>query len=395
MHRSRMIIAGADIYTPNQRINNKSVLIENGKISQISQAIHIANGADIEWINASGLILVPGFIELQINGAFGLDFTAEPESIFQVAEKLPRFGVTSFLPTIVTSPLQKVARAQEFLRVGPPEGFMGSKPLGLHVEGPFLNPERKGAHRQDYLRLPQLKDYEHLSPQTGVRMVTLAPELPGAIELVAGLTRRGIVVSAGHSLASFEQAQVGFQAGIRYATHLFNAMSPLMQFDPGLPGAILSEAGLRFGLIPDGIHVHPALVNLVWKLTGAGRMTLVSDAMAALGMPPGKYVLGDLEVIVDETSARLLNGVLAGSILDHPQALRNLIAFTGCSLEDALTCLTTTPAALLGIDQSVGQIAPGYTADLVLMDPGLHVIQTIIAGKVVYEAKSLHDFPLD
>lgn len=385
MNSSRIIITGAEVYTPDLRISDSSVLIENGKISQIGQANELADSAGLEWVDASGLILVPGFIELQINGAFGLDFTAEPESIFQVAEKLPRFGVTSFLPTIVTSPLEKVARAQEFLRAGPREGFVGSRPLGLHVEGPFLNPERKGAHRQEYLRLPELKDYAHLSPQTGVRMVTLAPELPGALALIAELSRRGIVVSAGHSLASFEQAQAGFQAGIRYATHLFNAMSPLMQFDPGLPGAILSETGFRFGLIPDGIHVHPALVNLVWKLTGAGRMTLVSDAMAALGMPPGKFVLGDLEVIVDETSARLPNGVLAGSVLDHPQALRNLMAFTGCSLEDALTCLTTTPAAVLGIDQSVGQIAPGFAADLVLMDSGLRVVQTIIDGRVVYK----------
>jgi N-acetylglucosamine-6-phosphate deacetylase len=195
--------------------------------------------------------------------------------------------------------------------------------LGLHVEGPFLNPERKGAHRLEYLRSPDPADYASLSLEAGVRMVTLAPELPGAAAVIAELIQRGIVVSAGHSLATFDQARAGFRAGVGYATHLFNAMSPLLQYDPGLPGAVLAEAGLRFGLIPDGIHVHPALVALIWKLTGPGRMTLVSDAMAALGMPPGKYQLGDLDVMVDETSARLPNGVLAGSILTHPQALRN------------------------------------------------------------------------
>ena len=386
MESSRTLISGADIYTPTQKLSRGSVLFEAGKIVQVKDEIHIREGREVERIEGAGLILIPGLIELQINGAFGLDFTAEPEIIFQVAEKLPCFGVTSFLPTIVSSPMEKITRAQALLQAGAPAGFRGAKPLGLHIEGPFLNPEKKGAHRVEYLRLPKLADYPNLSPETCVRLVTLAPELPGAEALITKLTRRGIIVSAGHSQASFAQAQAGFRAGVRYATHLFNAMSPLLQFDPGLPGAVLADPGLRFGLIADGIHVHPALVKLIWKLTGPGRMTLVSDAMAALGMPPGKYLLGDLEVLVDETSARLSSGVLAGSILDHPQALRNLMAYSGCRLEDALTCLTTTPAALLGFEKEIGQIAPGYAADLVLMTTDLKVIQTWVAGKTVYKA---------
>lgn len=386
MNSSRTIIAGVDIYTPDLKLFGGSVLFEDGVIKQVSKDNSILREDHDEMIDGRGLILIPGLIELQINGAFGLDFTAEPESIFQVAEKLPCFGVTSFLPTIVTSPLEKISRAQALLQAGPPLGYQGARVLGLHVEGPFLNPERKGAHRQDYLRTPHLVDYANLSPGSGVRLVTLAPELPGAEALITELTGRGIVVSAGHSLATFAQARAGFQAGIRYVTHLFNAMSPLMQFDPGLPGAVLAETGIRFGLIADGIHVHPALVDLIWKLSGPGRMTLVSDAMAALGMLPGKYILGDLEVIVDEASARLPNGVLAGSILDHPQALRNLMAFTGCCLEDALTCMTTTPADLLGLGADMGQIAPGFAADLVLMTPDLKVLKTWVNGTTVYKA---------
>lgn len=386
MSITRTVITGGVVYTPLKKLTSGSVLFEDGIIKNVTNENSISLDAHTEWIDAKGLILIPGFIELQINGAFGLDFTAEPESIFQVAEKLPCFGVTSFLPTIVTSPLEKIARAQALLQAGSPAGYNGAKPLGLHVEGPFLNPERKGAHRLEYLRTPQLLDYANFSPKTGISLVTLAPELPEAVTVIAELTRRGIVVSAGHSQATFDQARLGFRAGIRYATHLFNAMSPLMQFDPGLPGAVLAEPGLRFGLIPDGIHVHPALVDLIWKLTGPGRMTLVSDAMAALGMPPGKYLLGDLDVIVDQSSARLPNGILAGSILDHPQALRNLMAFTGCSLEDALTCLTTTPADLLGLGADFGRIAPGFAADLVLMSPDLKVLCTWVNGKIAYKA---------
>ena len=386
MRMHRKLIWGAEVITPFNRILEAAVLIENNTISWVGPLTEASEWPEAERIDAAGLFLIPGLIELQINGAFGLDFTTEPETIYQVAEMLPQYGVTSFLPTIVTSPLEKIARAQAAIQGGAPAGFRGALPLGLHIEGPFLNPERKGAHRVDYLRSPNLADYANFTPAAGVRLVTLAPELPGAGAIISELTRRGIVVSAGHSMASYAQAQTGFQRGIRYATHLFNAMSPLLQFDPGLPGAVLSEPDLRFGLISDGIHVHPALVNLVWKLTGPGRVTLVSDAMAALGMPPGRYLLGHLEVIVDETSARLPNGTLAGSILDHPQALRNLMAFTGCALEDALTCLTSTPADLLGMGKNIGQIAPGYQADMVLITFDLQVVRTWAGGEVVFEA---------
>lgn len=386
MKASRVVIDGADIYTPERCIGGGAVLIEAGRIEGVSSASESAGWGAEQRFDASGLILVPGLVELQINGAFGMDFTANPGSIFPTAEKLPAFGVTSFLPTIITAPLEHIASAQAVVQSGPPPGFKGAIPLGLHVEGPFLNPERKGAHSPEFIRPPSPAQAANWSPENGVRLVTLAPELPGALETIAALSRQGVVVSAGHSLASYEQARAGFGAGLRYATHLFNAMSPLTQFDPGLPGAILAEPGLTFGLIADGIHVHPALVELVWKLAGAGRLTLVSDAMAALGMPPGRYCLGKQEVIVDETSARLSNGVLAGSILTHPAALRNLIAFSGCSLAEALTCLTTTPARLLGLENKIGRIAPGLRADLVLMTPDMSVVRTFVAGEVVFNA---------
>ncbi len=386
MNSRRLIIMGAEIYSPVLCHSKSAVLIEGGRITRIGTVAEAETWPEGQKIEANGLLLVPGLIEIQINGAFGMDFTERPETIYPVARELSRFGVTRFLPTIITSPLEKIQLAQSQIRSGPPDGFLGAVPIGLHVEGPFLNPERKGAHSQEYLRPPSLDDASQWSKENGVRLVTLAPELPGADEVIAFLRQRGVIVSAGHSLATLQQAQNGFKTGICCVTHLFNAMSPLNHFDPGLPGAVLAEPSLRFGLIPDGIHVHPTLVGLVWRLTGAGQMILVTDAMAALGMPPGLYRLGKQEVVVDGTSARLHSGNLAGSILPHPTALRNLIAFTGCSLSDALSCMTSTPAELLGMEDEIGRIEEGYRADLVLLTPDLDVVCTVVDGEIVFQS---------
>jgi len=386
MNPHRTLIWGAELYAPERGQSEAAVLIEAGRVTRLGSLSEATKWPAEQRIEAAGLLLIPGLVEIQINGAFGIDFTTEPEKIYTVAAGLPRYGVTRFLTTIITSPLERIQCAQAVIQSGPPVGFRGAIPIGLHVEGPFLNPERKGAHSPEYLRPPAEEDARPWAPENGVRLVTLAPELPGALEIIAALHRRGVVVSAGHSLANLQQAREGFQAGVCCATHLFNAMSPLTQFDPGLPGAILAQPGLIFGLIADGIHVHPTLVDLVWKLTGVGRMALVSDAMAALGMPPGRYRLGKLDVVVDESSARLPDGILAGSILSHPAALRNLMAFTGCSLAEALTCLTTTPARLLGMEGEVGRVAEGLRADLVLLTPGLEVVHTLVDGEVVFSA---------
>ena len=377
-------IWNATIYTPDQIIENGALLVGG---SQIVDVFPEANGvrwnSQVTVIDATGLHLVPGFIDLQLNGAMGQDFTTDPRSIWPVAEFLSRTGVTSFLPTIITSPLTAVATAQQAINQ-PPANFAGATPLGLHVEGPFLHPDKKGAHNPAYLQRPTAEKVANWSPENGVRLVTLAPELDGALDVVKILTRRGVVVSAGHSTATFAQATAGFDAGIRYGTHLFNAMPPLHHREPGLAGALLADARATVGLIVDGEHVHPELVKLVWRLVGNGRLTLVTDAMAALGMPPGRYVLGDYEVMVDGTTARLPSGTLAGSVLRMDTAVRNLITFTGCTLAEALPTVTRTPADLLGLPHK-GRLAPHCDADLLLLTPDLQVHTTFIAGRIVYQ----------
>lgn len=378
-----LYITNATIYSPRDTFEQGAVLVSGGRIEAVGD-VACPPGARV--IDADGLLLVPGFIDLQFNGGFGHDFTADPTTIWQVAAGLPRWGVTAFLPTVITSPLERIAAAQQVV-LSQPAGYRGATPLGLHIEGPFLNPQKKGAHNPAYLRTPSLDAVADWSPQAGVRLVTLAPELPGALPVIEALAGRGVLVSAGHSTATFDQATAAFDAGTRYGTHLFNAMPTLHHREPGLPGALLTDPRTVVGLIADGVHTHPAIVSLVWQALGPERLSLVTDAMAALGMGPGQHILGDFDVTVDATSARLADGTLAGSILSLDQALRNLIRFTGCSLSDALATMTTTPARALGLDHERGQVAPGFMADLVLLSPDLEVRGTVVAGELVYTAE--------
>lgn len=291
-------------------------------------------------------------LDIQVNGAGGFDLTEEPEALWRVGTALVPFGATAFLPTLVSPSLATVARAQQVFAGGPPDGYAGAKPLGWHVEGPFIAPTRSGAHDPARLLLPDVDVVRDWSPGSGVRMVTLAPELPGALDVVRVLVSNGVVVSAGHSAATFDEAIAGFDAGIRAVTHLFNAMAPLDHRKPGLAGAALADDRVTIGLIADGLHVHPALVAIVRRAVGADRLVVVSDAIAALGMPPGAYRLAGRDVIVDETSARLPNGVLAGCVMGIDEAVRNLATFAGISAADASLAATTVPARLLGLSEA-------------------------------------------
>ncbi len=378
-----MFIQNATLLTPGERVEPAAIHIRDGRVARMGLPAGLAAGPEDEVLDASGLLVVPGLIDLQINGAFGEDFTQAPGCIWRVGAQLVRYGVTAFLPTIITSSLETVAQAQAVLRQGPPPGYQGARPLGLHLEGPFLNPQKKGAHPPAWLRQPDLPAIDAWSPQQGVRLVTLAPELPQALMLVQALRQRGVVVSAGHSMASYEQAQQALQAGVGWGTHLFNAMPPLGHREPGLAGALLSAGTTPVGLICDGLHVHPALVAVAWRAKQPHGLILVTDAMAALGMPPGRYRLGDMEALVDGTTARLADGTLAGSLLTLPQAIRNLVDFTGCSLAEALAAATRLPADLLG-EACLGRVAPGCAADLALLTPDLQVEATIVNGQVVY-----------
>lgn len=377
--KSRAIVA------PEALLEDSAVLVEGGRIVAVSRAEEVACPKGAQTLEAGDLLLAPGFIDLQINGAFGEDFTANPAAIWEVASKLPQYGVTTFLPTIITSPPESVAAAQDVICQGPPPGFRGATPLGLHLEGPFLNRDKRGAHDPTHLRLPDVAAISQWSPDEGVRMVTLAPELPGALPVVSELVARGVVVSAGHSGATFDEARAGIEAGISYGTHLFNAMPALEHREPGLVGALLADDNVTVGIIADGAHLHPAVAALIWRVKGTARVNLVTDAMAGLGMPLGVYKLGNEDVTVDERTARLSDRRLAGSVLSLDQAVRNLAAFTRCRVTEAIAAVTSVPASLLGLSKSHGRIAPGYVADMTLLTSDLQVAATIVGGEVVYD----------
>ena len=377
-------ITNAAVYTPEPNHEAAAILIANGRFQQIlSSTTPIPDDAQV--IDGTGLIAVPGFIDLQLNGAFGHDVTADPQSIWPVSARLPQFGITAYLPTIITAPLSIAAEARRVLLQDRPEDYTGAEPLGLHIEGPFINLQKKGAHNPAYIQTPDDSLVSDWSPANGVHLVTLAPELPGALAMIEELASRGVLVSAGHSMATYDEAVRGLASGVRYGTHLFNAMTPLGHRDPGLPGALLDNPQVTAGIIPDGIHVHPALLRQAWLAKGSQGLNLVSDAMAALGMPPGQYILNDQEVTVSEFDCRLADGTLAGAYLSIDQALRNLIRFTGCTLDEGLATITTNPARLLGIDHERGRIAPRFIADMVLLSADYQVIATIANGRIVFK----------
>lgn len=377
-----MRIYNARIFQPETGCKTGSIEIKDGKILKVflDTAYDQPGTGDID---ARDLILSPGWIDLQINGGFGKDFTSDPTSVWEVGAQLPRYGVTGFLPTIITSPREVYQQAIDVLRQGPPAGYCGAHPFGYHFEGPFLNMGKKGAHNPASIHQPDADFASDWSRENGVMLVTMAPELPGALDLARKLHTRGIILSAGHSLATLEDSLHAIDAGYSASTHLFNAMPPLDHRSPGLVTASLLDKRITPSIIVDGIHVHPKMVELAWRMRGAEGIALITDAVGALGMPPGRIIQGGMVVIVGEDAARLIDGTLAASILSMEKALQNIMVFTGDSIEKILPALSTTQAKLLRLDD-VGAIQPGYLADFTLINDQGQVQMTIIGGEVVY-----------
>lgn len=326
--------------------------------------------------NAAGLTVVPGFVDIQTNGGWGHDFTQEPYSMWEVGDLLPATGVTSFCPTIITAPDDRVRAAQRAIR-DRPLGYTGAEPIGLHVEGPHLSLRGRGTHSADLLRPPSEST---LTPE-GVVITTIAPELDGARELIETMTDAGIHVSIGHSDGSASEANSGIDAGARLATHLFNAMPPITGREPGIVGAVLSDRRVRFSLIVDAVHLAPEAVRMAWQ-GRADRVILITDAMAATGMSDGRYEIGGVGVTLAHGAVRNDDGDLAGSVLTMDVALKLLREQTGASLALAIAAATSTPAAAIG-RTDIGILSPGARGDVALLE-GDTVAATIVRGNVVH-----------
>jgi N-acetylglucosamine-6-phosphate deacetylase len=341
------------------------ITVEDGFIA----AVELDEGAE-----QVGPFIAPGFVDVHVHGGGGHDAMGGPEALSGMARHLLRHGVTSFLPTAVTAPLPALARFANDVRAWMPQAPAdGAHPLGFNLEGPFLAPERRGAHDPSHLQVPANVPRTTLEPLVdGLRLITIAPELDGAVDLIRWFRDRGVAVSIGHSAATFEQAQAGHAAGATSTTHLFNAMTGIDHRAPGVALAALLEDAAYVELIADGIHVDPALWPLITRLKPADRLMLVSDALSIAGTGGGHGTIGGLEVeVVGDRVTLVGTTTLAGSVIALDAAVRNLVA-TGVPLPAAVAAASRNPLDLLGIKDR-GRLQVGQRADLVELTSDLHV----------------------
>jgi N-acetylglucosamine-6-phosphate deacetylase len=360
-------------------LGRAAVIFEGGRILDVVRdPLRSDLPRDVREVDG---LICPGFVDLQINGSFGLNVGPDGEALKRLASELPKTGTTSFLPTLVSSPEDTY---QAFLgALSEARSVPGARMLGAHLEGPFLSPLRKGAHDPANLLSIDLGLIKALAGTGLVRMMTLAPELPRAREAIRLLLENGVVPCAGHTDATYEELTCAVDVGLRTGTHLYNAMSPLEHRTPGAVGALLSDGRTRVGIIADGIHVHEAALEIAYRQKGPDALALISDAMEAAGMPDGEYELGGRTVRLEAGAVRLPDGTLAGSVLTMDAALRNAARFLDIPLHEALCMTTSTPAAILGLPAK-GRITPGADADLIVLSAEGEVRETLVAGRTVY-----------
>jgi N-acetylglucosamine-6-phosphate deacetylase len=366
----------------NGSMKQVSIMIEDQRIQSILAFDKNLDKNSVDFIieGNSGL-LIPGMIDVHIHGANNYDMMdGTTESIQEVSKKCAKTGCTGFLVTSVSSSLDDLISMIQSVKkvIGNEEG---AKILGIHLEGPYLNIERKGMQNPQYLRHPNLDEMHLIFQEAGdlIKMVTIAPELPGGMELIHYLTERNVVVAIAHSNATYEEAQKAFKEGVTHITHCFNAMPSIHHRSPGLVTAALEDDNISVQAIVDGVHLHPGIVRLMHKIKGADRMVLTTDALQAMGVGDGEYLFGGHSVTVTNGIARLKDGTLASSTVTMNRSLKLSTEF-GISLEDSIKMASTTPASILNLAQ-IGRIAPGYDADLVLLDDEFNVSCTIIRGE--------------
>jgi N-acetylglucosamine-6-phosphate deacetylase len=343
--------------------------------------------SEYEIINAEGLYISPGFIDLHMHGGGGADTTeGNTASLRKMAMFHARGGTTSFLPTIAAGPAKVMEKALAAVSAQYLRTTGGAGILGAHLEGPYLNPAKAGGQNKSFFRPPDLEEMKrYITTADGcLKMVTLAPELPGAAEIMRLLNREGIVVSAGHSLATYEETKDAIRAGMRHAVHLFNASPPLHHRRPGLVGAVLASREVSAEVIADGHHLHPSMFMLLREIKGKRNIVLVTDSMGAAGLGDGKYKFSGREIEISGSRSALKDGTLAGSTITMADAVRNVIHMAGLPLQEAVNMASLNPARVLGIEDQKGTIAPGMDADIVLLDRKLNVKLTMVQGELVY-----------
>jgi N-acetylglucosamine-6-phosphate deacetylase len=386
---STILIHVGRAFGPGAEINDAGILIREGVIEAIGPRSGISLPPGAQEIRATSKTAIPGFVDLHIHGAGGHDvMEGNGAALRAVTRKVSESGTTSIVATTVTASTDETVRAVEGIAAYIAHQHETAGPraevLGIHFEGPFISKERRGVHPSEWIQLPSAATLDRfLKAAAGTaRILTIAPELLGAAQCIDSAREAGMVVSIGHTDATYEQARAAMARGAHSATHVYNAMRPFSHRDPGVIGAVLTSPDINAELIADGVHVDEGAMKLLLLAKGAAHITLVSDGLSATGMPDGSYTLGSFEVTVTGGVCRNAEGILAGSTLTLDRALRNIVAL-GASLADAVRMLTLNPAALLGIEFKKGSLRVGADADILLLDEGLRVTSVWARGIVL------------
>jgi N-acetylglucosamine-6-phosphate deacetylase len=382
-----LAIEAGVLFTPLNKFAPGRLIIDGSSVADVgsSETISVPQGAQI--IDASHMFVLPGFIEPHVHGAGGRDvMEGSYEALNIVSRTLSRHGTTSFLATTVTSPPETLTLAIEKIGTHVAKAFDGAQPLGIHLEGPFINPIKRGTHNAANISLPDADLFQKLirAGNTSIRLLTIAPELAGAQELLRIAKASHISVAMGHSNATFQEAQSAVENGIRYAVHTFNAMRAFSHRDPGIVGEVLWDDRIFAEVIADGIHVDRSVIGLFARVKSKTRVLLVTDAVSATDMPNGRYLLGNEVVNVTGGVCHDSEGRLAGSTLTQEVALRNFVEWSGWPFQDALLAATLNPAQVLGLEKK-GNLEPGADADVVLMDHTFRVMKTFVKGNLVFD----------
>jgi len=384
MHRKPLVIKGGTVFTPFTRIDNGRVYIKNGRIAKVGK--RISSFSEAETVDASGMTVVPGFVDTHVHGGSGSDvMDGTAEAVRKIASYHARFGTTSMVATTTTESFDRIIRAVRAARAVIERRTDGAEVVGIHLEGPYINPERRGAQNVKHVRLPSLREFKRILDESAnrVRIVTLAPEIKRGVEFIAALKNMGIVLSAGHSNASYADMVSAIDAGITHITHIFNGMRELHHREPGIVGAALTREELTVSVIADGVHVHPNVIELLFKTKGVDNIILITDAIRAAGMSDGTYELGGLHVKVKSGVCRLASGTLAGSTLTMNMAVKNMIDFLDIPLSDALKMASTNAAKIIGFADSKGSLEEGKDADIAILDGDFNVKSTIVKGRII------------